>query len=84
MPVMTKGIAKNISQEMLYETGTRCCISNSFILTLKPGTEFIKKMGGIKKLANWKGGLFMFKYRDMCGTINAILIDTLHDNCEKR
>lgn len=58
MPVMTKGVAKNISQEMLYETGTRCGISNSFILTLKPGTEFIKEMGGIHNVSKWQGGLF--------------------------
>lgn len=58
MPVMTKGVAKNISQEMLYETGTRCGISNSFVLTLKPGVEFIKEIGGLRKISNWKGGYF--------------------------
>ena len=58
MPVMTKGVAKNLSQEMLWDTGTRCGISNSFVLTLKPGVKFVKEMGGIHKLSNWKGALF--------------------------
>lgn len=58
MPVMTKGAAKNISPEMLSDAGTQCCISNSFILTLKPGVSFIKQVGGLHKFANWKGGLF--------------------------
>ncbi|MGM5483366.1 MAG: tRNA guanosine(34) transglycosylase Tgt [Nanobdellota archaeon] len=58
MPVMTKGVAKNVTQDMLLEAGTQCGISNSFVLTLKPGVDFIKKAGGLHKLAAWEGGYF--------------------------
>jgi len=58
MPVMTKGVAKNVTQEMLLAVGTQCGISNSFILTVKPGVEFIKRAGGLHALTKWPGGYF--------------------------
>jgi queuine tRNA-ribosyltransferase len=58
MPVMTKGVAKNVTHEMLLAAGTQCGISNSFVLTSKPGVDFIVKAGGLHALTNWKGGYF--------------------------
>jgi queuine tRNA-ribosyltransferase len=58
MPVMTKGAVKNMSPDQLMETKTQCCIANSFILSLKPGTQFLKDTGGIHEFSQWKGGIF--------------------------
>ena len=51
MPVATKTAVKHISQEDLESMGAKVVISNAFILSLKPGIEVIKKMGGIHKFA---------------------------------
>ena len=52
MPVATKATAKYLNQEQLKELGTKVIISNAFILSLRPGTKTIKKLGGIKKFMN--------------------------------
>lgn len=58
MPVGTKANVKNISPEQLKSTGTECIISNSFILSLKPGDKIINKHGGLHKFMNWNKGIF--------------------------
>ncbi|MBR9675894.1 tRNA guanosine(34) transglycosylase Tgt [Candidatus Woesearchaeota archaeon] len=58
MPVSTKGSVKNLSPEQLRETGIECVIANSFVLSLRPGSELIKSHGGIHKFMNWDGGVF--------------------------
>lgn len=58
MPVGTKAAVKNITPEMLRETGTECLISNAFILSLRPGAKVINEVGGIHKYMRWKRGIF--------------------------
>ena len=58
MPVGTKATVKNLSPEQLENTGTECIISNSFVLSLKPGSKLIEDHGGIHKFMKWKGGIF--------------------------
>lgn len=55
MPVATKGATKYISPRDMESLGAKAAISNSFILSLKPGVEVVKKMGGIGKFMNFKG-----------------------------
>jgi queuine tRNA-ribosyltransferase len=55
MPVATKTTVKHISTRDLKEMGNTAVISNAFILYLKPGDEFLKKMGGIKRFMNYQG-----------------------------
>lgn len=55
MPVATKTAVKHISVEDLETMGAKAIISNAFILSLRPGTNVIKKMGGIKKFMNYNG-----------------------------
>jgi len=55
MPVATKASVKHISSLDLKEMGARVCISNALILSLRPGTKIIKKMGGLGKFMNWDG-----------------------------
>ncbi|HLD58868.1 MAG TPA: tRNA guanosine(34) transglycosylase Tgt [archaeon] len=58
MPVATKGAVKCLSNSDVESTGTKCLISNGFILYLKPGLEIIGKAGGLHKFSNWKNGIF--------------------------
>ncbi len=58
MPVGTKASVKNLTPEMLAETETKCIIANSFVLSLKPGVDTIKKFGGIHNFMKWDGGIF--------------------------
>ncbi|HLC93344.1 MAG TPA: tRNA guanosine(34) transglycosylase Tgt [archaeon] len=58
MPVATKGSVKLLSHEEVEDTGTQCMIANAFILSMKPGTEVIEKLGGLHKFMHWDGGLF--------------------------
>jgi len=55
MPVATKTAVKYLSSKDLEDMGAKAIISNAFILSLKPGTNIIKKMGGIKKFMNYNG-----------------------------
>ncbi|MDO8555657.1 MAG: tRNA guanosine(34) transglycosylase Tgt [Nanoarchaeota archaeon] len=58
MPVATKGTAKHLTSEALTSLGTQATISNSFLLSLKPGTATIKKMGGLGRFMNYPGVTF--------------------------
>ena len=55
MPVSTKAAAKFINSKKLEELGAKAIISNSFILSIRPGTSLIKKLGGIGKFMNYSG-----------------------------
>ena len=55
MPVATKGTAKYISTEDLKQMQANAIISNALILSLRPGTKLIKKMGGLGKFMNYPG-----------------------------
>jgi len=58
MPVSTKGAAKFINSKTLEKLGAKVTISNAFILSLRPGTKIIKKLGGIGKFMNFSGANF--------------------------
>ena len=58
MPVSTKGAAKFINSKKIEELGAVATISNGFILSLRPGTKTIKKLGGLGKFMNFKGANF--------------------------
>lgn len=55
MPVATKAAVKYISSEDLEEIGAKAVISNSFILSLRPGVEAIKNAGGLGNFMNFPG-----------------------------
>jgi len=58
MPVATKGAIKFLDFEDLKKTGTQCIISNSWLLSERPGLELIKEAGGLHKFCNWDRGIF--------------------------
>ena len=55
MPVSTKMTPKHITSMQLNEMKIPAVISNAFILSMRPGSEFVKKMGGIGKMMNFNG-----------------------------
>ena len=55
MPVSTKMTPKYINSIQLNEMKIPAVISNAFILSMRPGSEFVKKMGGIGKMMNFNG-----------------------------
>jgi len=55
MPVATKTAVKHISVEDLKSMEADAVISNAFILSLRPGTNVIKKFGGIGKFMKYPG-----------------------------
>ena len=58
MTVATKTAVKYLDPRDLEEIGIQCIISNSFVLSLRPGTKLIKKAGGIHKFMNFKNSIF--------------------------
>ncbi|MFH1413667.1 MAG: tRNA guanosine(34) transglycosylase Tgt [Candidatus Omnitrophota bacterium] len=53
MPVGTQGTVKTLSPLELNQSGTQIMLSNAYHLFLRPGTEVIKKAGGLHKFISW-------------------------------
>lgn len=67
MPVATKAVGKVIGPDDYNNNNVQCIISNAFLLSLRPGTETIKKAGGLNKFMNFNGSTFTD-----CGGFQAI------------
>jgi len=55
MPVGTQATVKAITPYTLEEMGTEIILGNAYHLYLRPGTDLIKKAGGLHKFMNWQG-----------------------------
>ncbi len=53
MPVGTQGSVKTLSPEDLKDSGAEIILSNAYHLFLRPGTEVIKKAGGLHNFMHW-------------------------------
>ena len=53
MPVGTQGTVKGVANEYLQDSGAQIILANSYHLYLRPGTDIIKKSGGIQKFNSW-------------------------------
>ncbi len=54
MPVGTHGAIKALQAKELYDFDARILLSNTYHLHLSPGSELIKKAGGLHKFMNWE------------------------------
>jgi len=54
MPVGTQATVKGLTREELLETGSQIVLANTYHLHLRPGSETIKKAGGLHKFMNWE------------------------------
>jgi len=57
MPVGTLATVKSLSPEELKDLGAQIILSNTYHLYLRPGTEVIKKAGGVHPFMNWDRSL---------------------------
>ncbi len=53
MPVGTHGAIKALQPQVLEEMDTKIILSNTYHLHLTPGSNLIKKAGGLHKFMNW-------------------------------
>ncbi|MDD7201359.1 MAG: tRNA guanosine(34) transglycosylase Tgt [Sphaerochaetaceae bacterium] len=53
MPVGTNGTVKGIYHDTLREIGFNLILGNTYHLYLRPGTEILKKYGGLHKFCGW-------------------------------
>jgi queuine tRNA-ribosyltransferase len=55
MPVGTYGTVKSVTPEEVSADGAEIILGNTFHLMLRPGTEVIRKHGGLHEFMNWRG-----------------------------
>ena len=55
MPVGTYGTVKSVTPEEVAADGAEIILGNTFHLMMRPGTEIIRKHGGLHEFMNWPG-----------------------------
>lgn len=72
MPVGTAATVKSLLPSTLKELGTQILLSNTYHLYLRPGSEIVRKAGGLHKFMNWdkpiltdSGGFQVFSLGDL-------------------
>ena len=55
MPVGTHGTVKSVTPEEVASGGTDIILGNTFHLMLRPGTDVVRKHGGLHEFMNWPG-----------------------------
>ncbi len=55
MPVGTYGTVKSVTPEEVATSGADIILGNTFHLMLRPGTEVIRRHGGLHEFMNWHG-----------------------------
>lgn len=53
MPVGTKATVKSLDYKDLENLGSEIILANTYHLAMRPGSELVKKMGGLHKWMNW-------------------------------
>lgn len=74
MPVATQGVLKHVTTEEIRALGAEIILSNTYHLMLRPGSEHVKKMGGLHKFSDWQGSILTdsggFQVFSLSGTEN--------------
>lgn len=58
IPVGTKATVKSLTPEQVKDLGADAILANTYHLYLQPGTDTLKKSGGLGKFMNWSGPTF--------------------------
>ncbi len=73
MPVATQGALKAVSHAEIEAIGYKLILGNTYHLYLRPGTELLKKMGGLHAFTSWKkayltdsGGFQVMSLKKLC------------------
>ena len=56
-PVATQGTVKSLSSSDITDIGYKAFICNAYHLSLRPGIDSIKNLGGLHKFINWQGAI---------------------------
>jgi queuine tRNA-ribosyltransferase len=54
MPVGTQATVKTVPQETLEQLGVQILLGNTYHLYLRPGTELVRRMGGLHRFMAWE------------------------------
>jgi queuine tRNA-ribosyltransferase len=54
LPIGTQGTVKSIEPRELEEIGAQIILGNTYHLSLKPGEEILRKVGGVHRFVGWK------------------------------
>lgn len=57
MPVGTQGTVKTVGSEDLGALGFELILSNTYHLSLRPGSDLVERLGGLGKFMSWKGSI---------------------------
>ena len=55
MPVGTQATVKGLTPEMVRSAGAQIILGNTYHLTLRPGDELIRDLGGLHRFMHWDG-----------------------------
>ena len=55
MPVGTYGSVKSVTPEEVAGSGAEIILGNTFHLMLRPGTDIVRKHGGLHEFMHWTG-----------------------------
>ena len=55
MPVGTQASVKSLTPVHLHEAGARVILGNTYHLNLRPGSDTIRKLGGLHQFMGWGG-----------------------------
>jgi queuine tRNA-ribosyltransferase len=73
MPVGTQGTVKGVTLDQLRATGAEMILGNTYHLSLRPGDELIRDVGGLHRFCGWdgpiltdSGGFQLFSLAEMC------------------
>jgi queuine tRNA-ribosyltransferase len=58
IPVGTQATLKSLTPEQLQSTGAQAVLANAYHLYLRPGSNIIRKAGGLGSFMNWNGPTF--------------------------
>jgi len=53
MPIATRGVVKGISSQEMHEAGADVILANTYHLMVKPGKEYLNRVGGLHKFMKW-------------------------------
>ena len=55
MPVATRGTVKGVNVEQLRQSGAQMLLGNAYHLALKPGSDVVRRLGGLHQMMGWQG-----------------------------
>lgn len=56
--VGTKATVKALTSDQIKDTGSQVVLANTYHLYLRPGSELVRKAGGLHRFMNWGGPIF--------------------------